>query len=255
MFESNSPNSVASYRISEAFYKEDWSKVEIQSLMNDPEILKKLDWIEDSLWFPKPIELFNFLLQSKNSESLNDDIHFHLESLECLRSIRLLKLMMQDTSIKILSKLSSGRLMNIFGHLAFSKTWVVSLHNKEHPGIANGSETYFENSVQNLLPLKQLQGDSSRNIILGNFPIRMKRSMQAFGEKITLQFPTRTYPFPRVRVMAIDENYAIIMNEELFLDAGSKFWSVRFKAPVAPKFMLVVRPLDSSECVGESNSF
>jgi hypothetical protein len=97
-----------------------------------------------------------------------------------------------------------------------------------------------------------MKGDSSKNIILGNFPIRMKRSMQPNGERITLLFPNRTYPFPKVRVMAINENHEIVLDGEFALDAGSKFWSVRFKAPIASKYMLLVRPVDASECFAEN---
>lgn len=240
---------VTSYRISDALCKENWTVSEISSLMEESGIAQRLDWIEENLWYPKPMELFNFLFQSQISDDLNDDIHYHLETLECARTIRLLKTMVQDSGMILLRKLPAARLMNIFSHLAFSKTWIVSLHPTENP---SGNQTSLNTPSDHSLPVKQMKGDSSKNIILDNFPIRMKRSMQPNGERIILLFPNRTYPFPKVRVMAINENHETVMDEEFALDAGNKFWSVRFKAPISPKYMLMVRPIDASECIAEN---
>ena len=244
---------VTSYRISDALCKENWTAEEINSLMEDSGISQKLDWIEENLWYPKPMELFNFIFQTKLTPELEDDIHYHLETLGCARTIRLMKTMVQDPGMNLLKKLPAARLMNIFSHLAFSKTWIVSLHptEKTTPQTSE-TQTLLHNPSNNSLPIKQMKGDSSKNIILGNFPIRMKRSMQPNGERITLLFPNRTYPFPKVRVMAINENYETVLDGEFALDAGSKFWSVRFKAPIASKYMLLVRPVDASECFAEN---
>ena len=237
---------VTSYRISDALCKENWTDDEINSLMEDSGIVQKLDWIEENLWYPKPIELFNFIFQTKLPPELEDDIHYHLETLGCARTIRLMKTMVQDPGMNLLKKLPSARLMNIFSHLAFSKTWIVSLHPTEKTTHQTSeTQTLLHNPSNNSLPIKQMKGDSSKNIILGNFPIRMKRSMQPNGERIT-------YPFPKVRVMAINENHEIVLDGEFALDAGSKFWSVRFKAPIASKYMLLVRPVDASECFAEN---
>lgn len=244
---------VTSYRISDALCKENWTAEEINSLMEDSGISQKLEWIEENLWYPKPMELFNFIFQTKLTAELEDDIHYHLETLGCARTIRLMKTMVQDPGMNLLRKLPAARLMNIFSHLAFSKTWIVSLHPTENTASQTSEiQTLLHGPSDYSLPIKQMKGDSSKNIILGNFPIRMKRSMQPNGERITLLFPNRTYPFPKVRVMAINENHEVVLNEEFALDAGSKFWSVRFKAPIASKYMLLVRPVDASECIAEN---
>ncbi len=244
---------VTSYRISDALCKENWTADEINSLMEESGIAQKLDWIEENLWYPKPMELFNFIFQTKLTPELGDDIHYHLETLECARTIRLMRTMVQDPGMNLLRKLPSARLMNIFSHLAFSKTWIASLHPTEKTTTQTSSpQTLLNTPTDYSLPIKQMKGDSSKNIILDNFPIRMKRSMQPNGERITLLFPNRTYPFPKVRVMAINECHEIVMDEEFALDAGSKFWSVRFKAPISPKYMLLVRPVDASECIAEN---
>jgi hypothetical protein len=212
---------VTSYRISDALCKENWTPEEINSLMEDSGISQKLDWIEENLWYPKPMELFNFIFQTKLTPELEDDIHYHLETLGCARTIRLMKTMVLHPTEKTTPQTSE-------------------------------TQTLLHNPSNNSLPIKQMKGDSSKNIILGNFPIRMKRSMQPNGERITLLFPNRTYPFPKVRVMAINENHEIVLDGEFALDAGSKFWSVRFKAPIASKYMLLVRPVDASECFAEN---
>ena len=66
---------VTSYRISDALCKENWTVEEINSLMEDSGISQKLDWIEENLWYPKPMELFNFIFQTKLAPELEDDIH------------------------------------------------------------------------------------------------------------------------------------------------------------------------------------
>ena len=169
---------VTSYRISDALCKENWTAEEINSLMEDSGISQKLDWIEENLWYPRPMELFNFIFQTKLTPELEDDIHYHLETLGCARTIRLMKTMVQDPGMNLLKKLPAARLMNIFSHLAFSKTWIVSLHptEKTTPQTSE-TQTLLHNPSNNSLPIKQMKGDSSKNIILGNFPIRMKRSM------------------------------------------------------------------------------
>lgn len=253
---------ISSYRISDALCKENWTTREINSLMDHLDIFQKLDKIEDNLWYPRPMELFNFIFQQKITSELEDDIHYHLETLECARTIRLMKAMIQDPGMAMLKKLPRARLMNIFSHLAFSKTWIVPHDSQDKTNPQPDPNVITTSGTPNNIPfpIKQMNGDSSRNIILGNFPVRMKRSIKSGEESITLLFPNRTYPFSKVRVMAMDENHETIFNESFaigspwFRYAGSKFWSIRFDAPHASKYMLMVRPMDASECIEESNA-
>lgn len=218
-------------RISEAIYREDWSASEIVSLKSfDHEIAM----VEENLWYPKPMELFRFLHDPFLSADACKDIRFHLENLKAARSIRLLDVLKKDSGIKQLLELPLARQMNILGHLGVSSTWIRPLHREKYPPVKSLIE-------------KQSLGDDSRAIILDHFPIRLKRTMGSHGERTTLLFPSRTYPFPKVKVMALNENMDVLMDEHLPLDPKGRCWSVRFRSPMAQKYILVVRPLDATE--------
>lgn len=228
-------STVSMFRLSEGLCREDWTSEEIHAISMPGDLRQRLGVIEEQLWFPKPMELFQYLFDPDLPESQCQDIRFHLEKLGCARSMRMMKVLQNDSGMDLLKDLSHNKQMKVLGHMAISKTWMTP--------VSDPRELTLEKS----LPGRQAHGDASRNIILDNYPVRVKRSIGVHGGKTSLIFPGKTYPFPKVKVIALDEHFQVLMEEDLTLDPGARFWMARFKTPTARKYLLAVRPLDPSE--------